>query len=280
MAVLHLLLKGESRARAIPELADVVAKHNAWSQGRKFLLVPYHMIGARSMESAILGHYAEHVRTLHPEAPLPGVYLAERIFDDAAKLRTQLGDEAFFAELNAGGRGRRLGHARGGVDARASTRRLRRRPDARSVQAARGRPVDRFFRAYRQGRRGPDEAFVSLDDGLSIISKHARSLGYDAVVLFLDELILWLASHAADLALRESTKGRSWPSSSRPRPPIGRSRWSASSPASATSATWWATTSPARSSSRSPTCSSGGTRASTPSRSRTATCRSSPSAAC
>jgi hypothetical protein len=31
------------------------------------------------------------------------------------------------------------------------------------------------------------------------LSQHARSLGYDALVLFLDELILWLASHAADL---------------------------------------------------------------------------------
>jgi hypothetical protein len=63
------------------------------------------MIGARSMESAILGHYAEYIRTLHPEAPLPGVYLAERIFVDAGKMRTRLGDEAFFANLNAGGGG-------------------------------------------------------------------------------------------------------------------------------------------------------------------------------
>ena len=46
--------------------------------------------------------------------------------------------------------------------------------------------------------RGSQEAFVSLDDGLSIISRHAQSLGYDALVLFLDEFILWLATHAAD----------------------------------------------------------------------------------
>ena len=43
------------------------------------------------------------------------------------------------------------------------------------------------------------EAFVSLDKGLSVISRHAKNLGYDAIILFLDELILWLASHAADL---------------------------------------------------------------------------------
>src|SRR2546422_3474474 len=69
MAVLHLLLKGDPHARSIPELAAVVSKHNAWTEGRRFLLVPYHMIGARTMESAILGHYASYIRTLHPEAP-------------------------------------------------------------------------------------------------------------------------------------------------------------------------------------------------------------------
>ena len=46
---------------------------------------------------------------------------------------------------------------------------------------------------------GHGEAFLSLDKGLSVLSKHAASLGYDGLILFLDELILWLASHAADL---------------------------------------------------------------------------------
>ena len=35
--------------------------------------------------------------------------------------------------------------------------------------------------------------FVSLDEGLAAISRHAKSLGYDAIVMFLDELVLWLA---------------------------------------------------------------------------------------
>ena len=200
MAVLHLLLKGDSRARSIPELASVVATHNAWSQGRNFLLVPYHMIGARSMESAILGHYAEYIRTLHPKSPVPGVYLAQRIFDDARKMRSQLGDEAFFANLNAGGGEGGWGTLAATWDAARFEASLAAPP--RSEERARlvGDLVDRFFTAYSQVAGGTDEAYVSLDDGLSIISKHARSLGYDAVVLFLDELILWLASHAADLA--------------------------------------------------------------------------------
>ena len=35
--------------------------------------------------------------------------------------------------------------------------------------------------------------------GLCVISAHAKSLGYDGLILFLDELILWLATHSADL---------------------------------------------------------------------------------
>ena len=49
---------------------------------------------------------------------------------------------------------------------------------------------------------------MSLDQGLSVLSQHAHDLGYDGLVLFLDELILWLASRAADLAFvhREGQK--------------------------------------------------------------------------
>ena len=53
--------------------------------------------------------------------------------------------------------------------------------------------VETFFRAAQN-----NSEFISLDDGLSVMSHHARELGFDAVILFLDELILWLASHAAD----------------------------------------------------------------------------------
>ena len=45
--------------------------------------------------------------------------------------------------------------------------------------------------------RNTDE-FVDLDDGLAIMSAHAKEIGFDALILFLDELILWLASYAAD----------------------------------------------------------------------------------
>ena len=59
--------------------------------------------------------------------------------------------------------------------------------------------VKTFFTSYQDIARGQEEAYIDLDSGLAVISKHAAGLGYHAVILFLDELILWLASHAARL---------------------------------------------------------------------------------
>ena len=59
--------------------------------------------------------------------------------------------------------------------------------------------VQFIFPAFRGIAQGKDEAYVDLDVGLSVISAHAKSLGYDALILFLDELILWLATHSADI---------------------------------------------------------------------------------
>ena len=204
MAVLSLLLNGHTQARSITELADVVARHNAWTQGKKFLVVPYHMIGADDMESAILGGYAEHVRRVHSDAPVPGFYLAEGLFRDAQRLREQLGDEAFFDKLNAGRSAGGWGALGSGWDAASFDSAMLEPPTADERMRLVGDLIDTYFEAYRTMAATKGEAFVSLDDGLSIMSKHANALGYDAVVLFLDELILWLASRAADVAFVSS----------------------------------------------------------------------------
>src|SRR4051812_22506407 len=80
MAVLLLMLQHNAAVRARDDLAKVCAKHS-WMESKKFLLVPYHMIGSRNMESAILGGYVDYVMEHHPGVPLPGVYLAEQIFE-------------------------------------------------------------------------------------------------------------------------------------------------------------------------------------------------------
>ena len=206
MAVLNLLLAHNTQARSIPELADVVARHG-WTEGRKFLLVPYHMIGSRDMESAILGQYSEFVRKLHPEAPVPGFYLAEGMFKDARELRSRMGDEAFFTKLNERAGGGGWGNLEQGWDGTSFEAAMLEPPNGEERSRLVGDLISQYYSAYRS-LAGSGESFVSLDDGLSIMSRHARDLGYDAVILFLDELVLWLASHAADVNFvsREGTK--------------------------------------------------------------------------
>src|SRR5256885_2126432 len=46
-------------------------------------------------------HQGDFVRALHPQAPTPGFYQAERLFDDARRLRVTMGDAAFFATLGS-----------------------------------------------------------------------------------------------------------------------------------------------------------------------------------
>ncbi len=210
MAVLHLLLQQNSTARSIPELAAVVSSHNAWSDGKRFLLVPYHMIGKASMEQAILGHYAEHVAQLHPEAPVPPVFLAEALFADAIGLRAKMSDERFFAALNEGSNdgGDGWGELGAAWDARRFERALKAAPANDERLQLVSVIVGKLLPGYTQVAASGTESYIPLDQGLSVISRHAKALRYDAVILFLDEMILWLASHAADLSFvsREGQK--------------------------------------------------------------------------
>jgi hypothetical protein len=200
MAVLHLILQGNARARAIPELAPVISKHNEWILGKKFLLVPYHMIGAPDMESGILGGYVDFVRRTHPDAPIPGVYLAEGLFRDAENLRRQMGEAAFFKALNEGtSPSSGWGELAEGWDSDRFDAAIVADPGSEARSQLISVLISRFFGSYDTQAGGQGEAFLSLDKGLSVISKHAQNLGYDGLILFLDELVLWLASHAADL---------------------------------------------------------------------------------
>ncbi len=211
MAVLHLLLQHNPAVRNIAELAKLFDSHkkdnHCWVENKKFLLVPYHMIGARNMESAILGGYVDHVMELHPTAPLPGVYLAEEIFKNAQQHRKALGDDKFFEQLNQGQKssgGTGWGKLAKGWDAARFEAALEAAPSSEERSRLVGDLVQFIFPAFKGIAQGKDEAYVDLDVGLSIISVHAKTLGYDGLILFLDELILWLASHAADIGFLQT----------------------------------------------------------------------------
>jgi len=200
MAVLHLLLQHHPAVRNVPALAKVCAKHG-WVENRKFLLVPYHMIGVRSMEAAIFGQYVEYVMAMHPHAPLPGIYMADAIFENAQQLRRAMGDDVFFEQLNRGQQtdGGGWGKLKTGWGAGRFDSALQAPPADPERLRLVGDLVERVLPAFKGVAQGKDEAYVDLDLGLSILSSHAESLGYDGLILFLDELILWLASHSADL---------------------------------------------------------------------------------
>lgn len=195
MAVLSLLLANDPIAWGERDLHTLRAKHE-WVKDKKILRLHFHMVGARSSEDGIFPGYLAVVRDLHPEAPLPALFEDEALFDNAGKLRTTLGDDRFFEILNAGTAGKK-GWGKlaeqGSWDAasfdlaRASSEREER---DRLFSAL----VRTHFPAFAEGRSG----FVGFDVGLGRLSRHAARLGYDAVVLFLDELILWLASRAGD----------------------------------------------------------------------------------
>lgn len=198
MAVLHLLLQDVPEARTLPELAPVVTRFD-WLGQRRFLLVPYHMVGAKNMESAILGGYVEHVRRVHPDAPIPAVYLCEKLFENASAMRATMGDAAFFEKLGTGSGEGGWGELESGWDAESFQAALAAPPDSEEAVRLLEDLLTHIFPAYSDLAGGKGLGFLPLDAGLARISQHAKALGYDALILFLDELILWLASRAADL---------------------------------------------------------------------------------
>lgn len=210
MAVLHLLLQHDADARSKPELASAVAKHDGWLKGRKFLLVPFHMMGAASFRAEVLSGYAEEVRRLHPGAPTPSFFLGETVFENAESMRAEVGDDKFFDKLNADTQPGSSGNSAGdwgtfGADKAAETWNADSYAEARNAapgtterQALLSALISSWFSAYDTVLEGNDEAYVDAENGLKLLTAHAKELGYDAVVLFLDELILWLASRVGD----------------------------------------------------------------------------------
>ena len=182
MAVLTLLLQHNPEARSISELASVVARHNRWTEKQKVLVVPYHMIGAPNLETAILGHYADYVRALHPQAPTPGFYQAERLFDDARRLRATMGDAAFFATLGGNqAEDSGWGSLEGSWDAESFDAAMQAPPASEARQRLIGNLIDAYFQSARALAVSETAAFVPLDEGLAVMSRHAQALGYDAV---------------------------------------------------------------------------------------------------
>jgi hypothetical protein len=206
MAVLHEILIGNPDARAIPELARQVDAADKWLTGARVLPLTYHMLGARSVEEAVLGGYRAQIAQLRPDAPPPAVHRSDALLEDAAKIWAQLGDEKFFELLSggaAGGGSAGWGAYRGGWDA------------AKYATAVAGAPgteerdllVSDLTATLFSGAVHSGE-YLDIDTGLAVLTQHAKSLEYDVVVLFLDELVLWLSQHLSNLEFVNEEGGK------------------------------------------------------------------------
>ncbi|PPJ35991.1 phage resistance protein [Nocardia nova] len=226
MAVLYALLSGNEKARARRDFDALLTKHE-WllSDGKKFLMVPYHMIDAKTMEQRVLGGYVEFVRKRHPDADIPSVYRTDALFIDLRNLRQTMGEDQFLATLNrdyAAGEDDEWGDSAAfwtsdKVDIALTAEEAEDSSQLNMVNPTAPRELRRklfhdsvttLLPGYTKFAAEDETGFISLDAGLSVIAAHAKSLGYDGLILFLDELILWLASliHDEKRVAREASK--------------------------------------------------------------------------
>ena len=203
MGVLQLLLDAEPAALAKPELAEAVESLSKWRVEHKFLTVPFHLIGATSLESAIFGKYVAHMRELHPEAPMPDVFADEPILENADSLRELMGDEPFFEALAGSADGSAADSGWGDLAGW----------NAQRYEDARNEPgggenrsllvqtlLTTLLSSFAERAAANRDGYVDMESGLAAMSRHASDLGYSGLILFLDELILWFMSRMADAA--------------------------------------------------------------------------------
>ena len=195
MAVLDLLLNGLPEARALPALQSVVSRRQD-VLGKRFLTVDYHLIGADSFEAAIFSGYLSTVARKHPEARPPVLHRSDALLDDA---RTWLERDptSFLAELNGGPGGQPDDDGWGDLSADWTVESFQAAAALPPTDEERQRLVGDLTRTMFRGYLSAGE-WLGITDGLAAMAAHAKGLGYDALVLFLDELVLWLAGRIGD----------------------------------------------------------------------------------
>lgn len=199
MAVLREILRHNPSAREIRGLAEPIVAADPWLRDKRILTLTFHMLDARSVEQAVLEGYLNQITELHPGAPAPAVHRSDALLKDAARLRETMGEEAFFASLGGG-----AAPAAGAGLAAQRAQRQGWTPQMYGEAAAAppGTPqrdalVTALTAAFFTGAVRSGE-YLDLDTGLAVITRHAKALGYHAMVFFLDELILWLSTRISD----------------------------------------------------------------------------------
>jgi hypothetical protein len=206
MAVLHEILLRNPDARSITELSEQVNEADKWLTGTTVLPLTYHMLGARSVEEAVFGGYRAQIDRLRPDAPPPALHRSDKLLENAAQYRADLGDERFFERISGGhggGGSAGWGAYRGEWNATSYEGAAAAAPGT----AERDRLVSDLTATLFSGAVHSGE-YLDIDTGLAVLTQHAKSLGYDVVVLFLDELVLWLSQHLSNLEFVNQEGGK------------------------------------------------------------------------
>jgi hypothetical protein len=201
MAILSLMLGNHPDVWATPDFHSLLAKHE-WLKKRQILRLHFNMIDADSVEQNVFGGYVRYVQTHHPDAPLPPLFVDTELLADAARLRQRMGDDPFFSALNEGQPSSAAASGWGKLKTAQAWDGARFEACVASPEPeVRAQLVTALTRSHFSSFAKANHGFVSFDEGLSAMCRHAKDhLKVDAVVLFLDELVLWLASIAADKA--------------------------------------------------------------------------------
>jgi hypothetical protein len=198
LTVFGELLNANPVARRKPEFGSLLNEHDDWLTGNKFLQIRINMIDEESLPSALFGAYIKTVERLDQDVEFPALMRADNLLRNARDIRERVGDDRFIAELGDIDEDDEWGAV--GWTAEDLDRAFAAPhgdPDRQRLVAA---LLTTWLSSYKDAVGGTTEAYVQFDEGLSVMSRHAESLGYDGIVLLLDELVLWLSGMVSDLA--------------------------------------------------------------------------------
>ncbi|MDC3959008.1 hypothetical protein KEG38_34455 [Polyangium jinanense] len=192
MNVLSLLVADEKAVYALhPELEAQRKQFSPGVIGKKLFRLHVQCISrqARTLEEIVLGAAVEELARLHPDAPAPALFEVQKLFASAKRLLEDLGDEKFFAAFPSNKSGGDDWGELGGWD----RARFEAAMELAGSAEARALAGELAKTPWLEGMAAGAD-LVKLGPGLQILAEHLARLGYEGVILFLDELVLWLST--------------------------------------------------------------------------------------
>lgn len=204
MGVVSLLAGDDARAWQEPAVHDLRAKH-PWVTTKKLLRLHLNMIDAPSLGERVFRAYLAVTQAAHPEASIAPLFADASLFANAKALRTTLGDAKFFEALGSGP----ARDARWGKKADDAWDAARFDAACESLDPKlRGALFSALTRTLLPAFVEQASELLGFEEGMVAMTRHARALGYDAIVLFLDELVLWLVSRASNPDVLQAEMGK------------------------------------------------------------------------